>query len=99
FHSSMLVPSNRTTAFSGGLAPRVGLLRSTRFRSKASPSSLLPVSLPPSKEPVHLPFVSDASLSFVVASHFTRVFASQPAPGRPPPRKYTSNLPSPFATT
>src|SRR5947209_8636508 len=49
--------------------------------------------------PVHLPFVRGTSLSFLHASHLTRVFVSQPAPGRPPPRKYTSNLPSPFATT
>src|SRR5947209_5718969 len=46
FHSSALVPSKRTTAAVGGLAFRLGLLRTTRPRSNGSLPCHLPVSLP-----------------------------------------------------
>src|SRR5437016_2318365 len=50
FHSSAFLPSKRTTAPSGDLAPSVGLLRSTREKLRSSLfqcSAFLPTSIVP----------------------------------------------------
>src|SRR5262249_15928743 len=96
FHSPAFDPSNRTTAPAGGLAPSVGLWRTTWSRVKASPSAVLPVNVGLLSR-THLPVqplppggcrtvLRPRSLS-VAAGTFTFVFPSQPAPGSPPGRK------------
>src|SRR5947209_6741393 len=101
FHSSALVPSNRTTAPCGGFSPSVLLLRKTLPSLNSPPSSLLPLSTTPSAaiSPLHpLPVISVLPAS-VLAAALCLVLPSQPSPDRPPGRKLTVNFPSPWATT
>src|SRR5262245_45317602 len=98
-HSSVLVPSDRTVAASGGFIPSVGLFRTTWLSANASPSPVLPVNFEPRTSPVQ-PLPSTVVLpSVVLPDALIFVLPSQPEPGRPPGRNSTVNLPSPSAMT
>src|SRR5438105_7672097 len=90
------------TAPSGGLAPRVGLLRTTWCNVTGPP---LPspvgstVSVPLAIAPPRFGPVTTVLPSSVLAAAFVWVLPSQPAPGRPPVRRRTVNLPPPSAIT
>src|SRR2546429_2543896 len=88
-HSSTPLPSNRTTAPSGGLAPAVGLLRTTCLPSAVLPPLLtliVPSAISPSQSSPLRAVLPPSVLPLPVSL----VLPSQPSPGRPPFSRTTS---------